>query len=358
MTHGIDFDAFAEAPEETMRRPIILAVLSFATFAGHANQVVAGDEHAGEALGEVSQDTISFVRSRAGEMLILVDGKPFATYVWHDPRTTRPYFKQVHASGGEVQVTRNHPPREGDFQDHETYHPGIWWGFGDVGGNDYWRMKAKIVGGDFVEEPRGGKDRATFAVKNKLLTSDGGSVFCEQICRYDIVRQPTGILMVCESSFIRNEAGFWLGDQEEMGLAFRVTTPLTQKGGDGEIRDSAGRTDLKGIRTNQSDWCDYSGSIQGKHAGIMLMNDPANFRKPWWHAVDTGLLIANPLGESELTGNGKKRENVFVKQGEPFRLRYGCLIHIEQNKEAFSPQQAYRDFLAAIRDIDSQAANR
>ena len=85
----------------------------------------------------------------------------------------------------------------------------------------------------------------------------------------------------------------------------------------------------------------------------MLMNDPKNFRKPWWHAVDSGLLIANPLGESELTGNGKKRENVFVKKGEPFRLRYGCLIHLEANAGAFSPKQAYGEFLTVIRDLDS-----
>ena len=92
------------------------------------------DEYSDEVLGKVSTDTISFYRRRPGQMLILVDGKPFATYVWSDPRTTRPYFKQVHAPGGEIQVTRNHPPRKGDFQDHDTYHPGIWWGFGDVGG--------------------------------------------------------------------------------------------------------------------------------------------------------------------------------------------------------------------------------
>jgi len=53
-----------------------------------------------------------------------------------------------------IQLTRNLPPAPGDFQDHEHFHPGIWWGFGDVGGNDYWRLKARIVGGEFVEEPK------------------------------------------------------------------------------------------------------------------------------------------------------------------------------------------------------------
>ena len=85
-----------------------------------------------------------------------------------------------------------------------------------------------------------------------------------------------------------------------------------------------------------------------KYAGLMLMNDPKNFRKPWWHAVDTGLLVANPLGESELTGNGKKRENVLVKKGEPFRLRYGCLIHLDNSAAEFDAKKAYADFLSVV----------
>ena len=283
------------------------------------------------------------------EMDIFVDGQYFSTYVWSDPRTTRPYFKQVHALGGQTQITRNHPPGEGDYSDHETYHPGIWWGFGDVGGNDYWRMKAKVIGGDFIDAPVSGVDRGTFAVKNRLLTNDGSQTFCEQTCRYTILKQTVGILMICESTFVREAGDFWLGDQEEMGLAFRVGTSIATKSKKGgQIRDSAGRTDRKQIRTNQSDWCDYSGPIDGKHGGIMLMNDPKNFRKPWWHAVDTGLLIANPLGESELSGRGKKRQNVLVKKGEPFQLRYGVLIHLHKSKKDFDPKAAYEYFLSQL----------
>ena len=286
---------------------------------------------------------------------ITIDGKPFATYVWEDERTSRPYFKQVMASGGEVQITRSHPPKEGDLDDHETYHPGVWWGFGDVGGNDYWRMKAKVVGGDFVATPKGGDDRGSFAVKNKMLANGSDEVFCEQLCRFTILKREQGILMICESTFIRKEGDFWLGDQEEMGLGIRVATSIATKSGKGgEIRDSEGRTLHKEIRTNQSDWCDYSGPVAGKHGGILLMNDPSNFRKPWWHAVDTGLLIANPLGESELSGRGKKRENVLVKKGEPFRLRYGALIHLDAKKEDFDSKKAYADFLSVLAEAEAE----
>lgn len=288
-----------------------------------------------------------------GRLTITVDQKPFAVYVWNDPTTTRPYFMQVHAAGGEVQLTRHHPPAKDDIQDHATYHPGIWWGFGDVGGNDYWRMKARVVGGDFVDEPQGGPDWGRFSVRDKLLVNGGDEIFAEQLCRYTIMRRPMGLLLVCETTFQREQGDFWLGDQEEMGLGIRVASPMalvSQKGG--RILSSERTSDLKQIRTQQSDWCDYSGPIAGKFGGLLVMNHPKNFRKPWWHAVETGLLVANPLGESELTGHGKKRQNVLVKQGEPFHLCYGVLIHLHAQQSDFSPRGAYSDFLSVLPTLD------
>ena len=284
-----------------------------------------------------------------GSLKITVDGKPFAVYVWNDPITTRPYFKDIRASGGEVQLTRNHPPAAGDIQDHATYHPGLWWGFGDIGGNDYWRLKARIVGAEFVEEPVNGKESGHFVVRHKCLVSERDEVFCEQTCRYHILQRPTGILMVCECTLRREQGDFWLGDQEEMGLAFRVASSLAiVSGNGGRILDSNGSTTLNQIRTQQSDWCDYSGPIAGRHGGLLLMNNPGNFRRPWWHAVDTGLLVANPLGENELNGRGKKNQNVLVKAGESFTLNYGVLVHLHANLEMFDPAVAYADFLHVL----------
>ena len=172
-----------------------------------------------KSVADKTENGFSFSK-RESELDILLDGKPLATYVWSDPKTTRPYFKQIKAAGGEVQLTRNHPPQEGDFDDHETYHPGIWWGFGDVGGNDYWRMKARIIGGQFTQEPTTEGSSASFAVKNKLLTNQGDETFCQQNCRYTFLRREHGVLMICESALVRDASDFWLGDQEEMGLAF------------------------------------------------------------------------------------------------------------------------------------------
>jgi hypothetical protein len=298
-------------------------------------------------LALAQEDTGFSMQRHDGELEILVDGHHFGTYVWADRVTSRPYFKQVFALGGKTQITRPHPPGPDDFDDHETFHPGIWWGFGDVGGNDYWRLKNKTVGGNFLGEPKAEKDYAEFAVRNQLLDKQG-KLFCRQTCRYQFYKQRHGILIVCESTFLREQSDFWLGDQEEMGLAVRVAKSITQKLG-GEIRDSEGRTERKALRTNQADWCDYRGTVDGRHGGIMLMNDPQNFRKPWWHNVETGLLVANPLGESELSGRGKQRENILVKKNRPFRLRYGVLVHLHEEPKDFDTNAAYRDFLKTLK---------
>ena len=79
-----------------------------------------------------------------------------------------------------------------------------------------------------------------------------------------------------------------------------------------------------------------------------------NFRRPWWHAVSTGLLVANPLGESELTGNGKRKQNVLVKKDKPFRLLYGCLVHLHDEEQQFDPEAAYADFLELLAEIDER----
>src|SRR4051794_30847368 len=79
---------------------------------------------------------------RPGEVVITAAGQPVATYVYADKEISRPYFAHVHVPGG-TQITRHHPPREGkDPLDHASFHPGIWLAFGDLDGEDDWRLRA------------------------------------------------------------------------------------------------------------------------------------------------------------------------------------------------------------------------
>ncbi len=257
------------------------------------------------------------------KIVVTVDGASIATYVYNDAKLPRPYFKHLRAGG--VQVTRNHPPIAGkDATDHADMHPGLWFALGDLSGADNWRLKAPVRHDRFLDEPKARDGKGSFAVKNRCLANDGKNLICEQTCRFTFVPRPNGNLLMWDAEFRSADADFSFGDQEEMGLGVRVATPLTVKAG-GQILTSDGQKNEKQVRGKSSPWCDYSGIIDGKHAGITLMQHPKNFRAAWYHARDYGLIVANPFGKKALVGG--ETSKVIVKKGETFRLRYGVFVH-------------------------------
>lgn len=263
------------------------------------------------------------VRQQPDCLLITDGGKPVASYVFRDDKILRPYFAQVYAPGG-IQVTRNHPPIPGvDATDHDTMHPGVWLAFGDLSGHDFWRNKAAIVHERFLVPPAVHDGRLTFATENALRTA-GGQRICQQTSHLAIARRPAGYLLTWEATFKSDQGDFVFGDQEEMGLGVRVATAITEKS-KGTIRNSAGAEGASATWGRAADWADYSGVVHQVRAGVLLMPDPANFRPSWFHNRDYGLMVANPFGHSALAKGEKSA--VVVKKGEPFRLRFGVLLH-------------------------------
>jgi hypothetical protein len=287
---------------------------------------------------EAESPMVAFER-RADGLQVTIGGRPFARYVYGTEAITRPFFESVHAPDG-TQVTRNHPPLEGkDLTDHPTFHPGLWLAFGDLSGADSWRNQDRIRHAGFVEHPQGGAGRGTFAVRNWY--EKGFRVIGEEVCRITVLISPDGYLIVWESEFRPVHGDLVFGDQEEMGLGVRVATPLAVVKG-GRITDSEGRVNEAQVWGKQADWCAYGGEVGGQRVGVLLMTDPGNFRRSWFHARDYGLLEANPFGRNAFTKGEKSR--VVVKEGETLRLRFGILIW--SGKPDLGA--AYRDFLKQI----------
>jgi len=276
-----------------------------------------------------------------------IGGRPFADYVYGDKVITRPFFAHIKTPAG-VQVTRNHPPDpDKDLTDHATFHPGLWMTFGDVSGNDYWRLKAKVEHEMFVAAPEGGPGPGTFTVRNYYRSGDGADRVAAEVASYTISVEPDGYLLLWESTFTPygDTPQIVFGDQEEMGLGIRVQTKLAEQFG-GEITDSEGRKGAKQIWSKQADWIDYSGTLEGKWIGMTIMPDPANFRPSWYHARDYGLIVANPFGQEAMKAGPKSA--VAVKKGDELRLRYGVLIHSSDAKTGIDLKQAYRRFLDKV----------
>ena len=131
-----------------------------------------------------------------------------------------------------------------------------------------------------------------------------------------------------------------------MGLAIRVASPVAVNNG-GRITDSQGRINGSQVWGKQSLWCDYSGTIEGKHQGITLMPDPKNFRHCWFHARDYGFVTANPFGRNAFTREAKSK--VIVPKGQALRLCWGVLLHSSNAEQPLDLSAAYRDFLEQLK---------
>jgi hypothetical protein len=294
---------------------------------------------------------VEFVRG-TDRVAVVIDGLPVAVYFEQDNRIPRPFFAHVRAPNG-MQSTRHHPPIEGqDLPDHDTFHPGIWMSFGDISGSDYWRTTARVRHAGFEDEPKGGPGKGSFAVRNEYLDQlDPSKVVCEEVARYTFLTRPAGYLLVWDSTF-SSDHEFTFGDQEEMGLGFRVASPLRveQKSevelppGNGTILDSEGRKNGDAVWGNSADWCDYSGTLSGQRVGMTLFCHPKNFRPSWFHARDYGLLEANPFGRQAF-GKGEK-SSVVIKPGEKLRLRFGVLIHSGPPGSKVDFDAAYADYVS------------
>lgn len=290
-----------------------------------------------------------------GRLTVAIDGLPVAVYCYNDDGITRPYFAHVRAPNG-VQVTRHHPPIEGqDLVDHDTFHPGIWLSFGDISGCDYWRMKAPVRHVEFVQKPTGSQGQGSFTVRNSYLDQhDPAKVVCDELARYTFMTRPEGYIFLWDSTFT-SEHEFTFGDQEEMGLGFRVASPLrvekNSKGlppGTGTILDAKGRKNGEQVWGHSADWCDYSGILAGQRAGITILCHPDNFRPSWFHARDNGLLAANPFGRQAF--NKGNKSSVVIKPGDELRLRFGLLIHS-------GPPDGKVDYAAAYQDYEKLATD-
>ncbi len=290
---------------------------------------------------------VSFDTSVEGQIPIRVGDQQIALYVYQDDEISRPYFAHLRAPGA-PQVSRNHPPIAGkDRADHGTFHPGLWMSFGDISGNDYWRLAAPVAQTMYAIPD----NTRSLKVQNRYGTAENpDAIVCNEDCTYTVVVRQDGYLLLWDSIFSSNDE-FYFGDQEEMGIGFRVATPIRVESeeagripaGNGTMVDSEGRKNGDEIWGNTADWCDYSGTLDGKHVGMTLFCHPDNFRPSWFHARDYGLLEANPFGR-EAFGKGEKSK-VVVKPGEQLRLRYGVFVHASPAGKSPDLAATYADYL-------------
>jgi putative membrane-bound dehydrogenase-like protein len=284
---------------------------------------------------------------KSDRLSIMHAGRPLADYVFSDSQVLRPHFQNLRAPSG-VQVTRTHPPADGDATDHATMHPGLWLAFGDINGEDFWRNAARIEHVAFTADPAVAEGRLTFGTRNRLVSRDR-TPLGSQSSRFAVARLGDHAFVLTWEAEIRGEGReLVFGDQEEMGLGVRMATPLTEKAG-GLVVNSDGLRGAKTVWGKTAAWAAYSREAEGRIQGVAMFPAPSNPNPSWWHSRDYGAIVANGFGKRALPASADGK--LVVRAGDALTLRYHVLLFD-------TPAAAPIDFAAVYRQLQSLSSLR
>jgi Methane oxygenase PmoA len=280
--------------------------------------------------GEEAAPSVEVKEAEAGALDVLLHGKPFTRY--HCAESfARPFCYPVLGPGGKP-VTRNYPMRRdvpGETHDH-PHHRSLWTAYGEVNGVDDWSEEPKhgFIRHQQFREQASGPVFGGFVAENLWSGPDGvpllrelrsvrvyaaGSERC--VFDYDVILHAS-------------EGDVHFGDTKEGGLiAFRVASSMDAKKA-GRIENADGGVGEHQCWGKPSNWCDYSGPVEGVTVGIAVMDHPQNFRHPChWHVRDYGLMATNVFGDSSFANERGQRGAYTLKKGEHLTFRYRVLLH-------------------------------
>ncbi len=288
---------------------------------------------------------------------IQVNGQPFSDF-FIGSAYAKPFLAPLRAATGQI-VSRRYPMErvEGESHDH-PHHKGLWIGFGDVNGINFWEVEAESKASGSNPKDKGrivlaklgqvksDRDEGRVTALFDWLAPSGEKILQEErsirvyadpkIRRFDVV-----------STFTAGAKAAHFGDTKEGFFAIRVADSMAGKNG-GVLTNSEGASTEKDVWGKPADWVDYVGPVEGQKLGILILDSPRNpHHPPRWHARDYGLFAVNPFGVSEFDPTSKKGAGGYeIAPGESAGFRYRVIIH---SGDVASGQMAhwYRDFAKA-----------
>lgn len=265
----------------------------------------------------------------------------------------KPVFYPLNAPGG-VAVTRGWPlvpAKPGETTDH-VHQKSVWFCHGDVipeggalkaksadkrvHGVDFWSEggnHGRIVCVEVGEPKQISASHAAIPTRNEWRAADGMKVL-DEARTIHLIATPAGRLIVLEIDLHAKDHPITFGDTKEGSMGVRVhdAIRLNGKGSDGAVTSSTGDVVKAPAKDNlpvwgkPADWHDYSGTIDGKPAGLAVFDDPKNPVRARWHTRAYGLMSANPFGRAGWFPAGKT-DVVKLAKGEHLKLRYGVYAH-------------------------------
>ena len=287
---------------------------------------------------------------------VLVDGRPFTSYIY--PATIKkPVLYPLLTASGKP-VTRGFPlePRAGERVDH-PHQVGLWFNYGDVNGLDFWNNSDAIAAADApkmgtilhraIRKAESGSGKGVLEVTTEwvdyagkpLVREDTRFVFRAGADLRAIDRITTLTALAAPVSFTDNKEGV---------LGMRVTRALEQPADRPEVfTDANGRATTVAVLDNEGvtgkyhsseglegdavwgtrgRWTMLTGIIEGEPVAVAILDHPGNVGFPtYWHARGYGLFAANPLGQKALS-DGREELNFRLEADKSTTFRHRVLI--------------------------------
>src|SRR5688572_1476751 len=181
---------------------------------------------------------------------ILIDGKPFTSYVYERSQKKPSLFPLRTAAG--TLVTRGYPlePRAGERVDH-PHHVGLWFNYGDVNGLDFWNNSDAISGeralkmGTIVHkrviEATSGGDKGELNVEMDWVDAKG-TVLLKENTRFVFQGDAQSRVVDRITRLTALTAPVVLGDNKEGMLGLRTARGLEQPSKTADIfTDASGK---------------------------------------------------------------------------------------------------------------------
>jgi hypothetical protein len=260
---------------------------------------------------------------------VLLDGRPLTAFHFHS-KWDKPFLFPVRTLTGNV-LSRGWPvePRDGDERDH-AWHRGIWYGHGDINGEDFWREKPDGSTARLVLEgqpqttagPKGALDvtLAMMGAKKNRIGTIGQ--------RYEFQREGR-VVLIDTRIRVSADGGTDLrfGDTDDGGFGFRLGTEFRQDRG-AELMNSERQKGTEEIWGKPARWVKYTASANGKRAGVAVFDHPSNVRHPTgWHARGYSLCAANPFALGSFSKDKKVDGSYRLPAGKALDLRYLVAIY-------------------------------
>jgi hypothetical protein len=277
----------------------------------------------------------------------LIDGKLFTSYLYGD-NLAKPALFPVNSPSG-IMVCRGYPlaPLPGDSNDH-LHHTGIFFGYGSVDGNDFWRTSAGLVRHIKTTQMTGGDGQGKLSVISNWIDKNGKMLLEEnRTMIFSAAKDEYAIDFTVDLTAIDRKIVF--GDTKEGMFAIRIADWMRENAsgkwkGSGRYFSSEGAETEKNIWGRRAKWVCLRADKDGKPLGIAVFNHPSSVNFPtYWMVRAYGLFSADPLGQEEfqkkLKVENPKPFNLTLLPGQSAHFRFFIIIYEGQKTNKQLEQQ-------------------